>query len=167
MAAADTALPGAPADAFAVATRATGDAPDLVPGWWVRMVAADAAGDPAEAIAAAREVIDREGFGQQWISLAVLAAGQGDRATEQDAIAHATAGPPVDPIVELNVIALRDAAGDTAGAEAAARRLLGVQRDIEAILRTGPTGGGGGRGSGPGRRRRGRVAGIWTRTAHS
>ena len=75
-----------------------------------------------------------EGFGQEWMTVAILAAQQGDRATELDAIGRATAGPPVDPIVELNAIALLDAAGDQAGAEAAARRLLEVQPDIEPVI---------------------------------
>jgi hypothetical protein len=69
------------------------------------------------------------------MTVAILASLQGDRATELDAIARATAGPPVDPIVELNVTALRDAAGDKAGAEDAASRLLEVQPDIEPVVR--------------------------------
>ena len=135
---ADAALKAAPADALALARVATEAAPDLVPAWWVQMVAADAVGDPKAAIEAARKTIELEGFGQEWMSLAILAARQGDRATELDAIARATAGPPVDPVVELNVVALLDAAGDRAGAAAAARRLLDVQPDIERIVRTGP-----------------------------
>ena len=102
------------------------------------MVAADAAGDPDAAIAAARKMIELEGFGQQWMSLAILASRQGDRTLELDAIARATGGPPVDPLVELNAMALLDAAGDRPGAEAAARRLLEVQPDIERVVRTGP-----------------------------
>ena len=135
---ADAALPSAPADALAIVRRATDSAPDLVPGWWVQMVAADAAGDPDAAIAAARKMIELEGFGQQWMSLAILASRQGDRTLELDAIARATGGPPVDPLVELNAMALLDAAGDRPGAEAAARRLLEVQPDIERVVRTGP-----------------------------
>lgn len=138
VASADAAVPRAPVDALALARVATASAPDLVPAWWVQMVAADAAGDPDTAIAAARRTIDLEGFGQEWISLAILAARRGDQATELDAITHATAGPPVDPLVELNVIALLDGTGDHAGAEAAARRLLSVQPDIERIVRTAP-----------------------------
>lgn len=128
--------PGA-VDPLSMARRATEAAPDLVPAWWVQMVAADAAGDPEAAIAAARKTVELEGFGQEWMSLAILASRQGDRATELDAITRATAGPPVDPLVELNALALLDAAGDRPGAEAAARRLLGVQPDIEPILRSG------------------------------
>ena len=119
------------------------------------MVAADAAGDSAAAIAAARKMVELEGFGQQWMSLAILASRMGDRATELDAIAHATAGPPVDPLVELNVIALLDAAGDQAGAEAAARRLLTVQPDIEPILAERPACGGRAGGGRSSRRRHG------------
>jgi hypothetical protein len=89
-------------------------------------------------MAAARRLIDLEGFGQEWMSLAILAARHGDQATVLDAITRARAGPPVDPVVELNAVALLDAAGDHAGAEAAARRLLEVQPDIERIVRTGP-----------------------------
>ena len=136
---ADAALPSAPDDALTLARRATDAAPDLVPAWWVQMVAADAAGAPDTAVAAARRTIALEGFGQERISLAILASRQGDTATELDAIARATAGPPVDPLVELNVVMLLDAAGDRAGAEAAARRLLAVQPDIEPLARTGPS----------------------------
>lgn len=135
---ADAALLSAPADALALARRATDTAPDLVPAWWVQMLAADAAGDSKAAIAATHRVIALEGFGQQWITLAVLASRAGDQPTELDAIARATAGPPIDPLVELNVIALRNDVGDEAGAEVAARRLLDVQPDIERIVRTGP-----------------------------
>jgi O-antigen ligase len=135
---ADAALERAPAEALAIARQATSAAPDIVPGWWVQMAAADAAGDPAAAIAAARKTVELEGFGQQWMSLAILASQQGDRTAELEAIARATAGPPVDPLVELNVMVLLDAAGDRAGAEAAARRLLEVEPDFEPLLRTGP-----------------------------
>jgi len=135
---ADAALASAPADALAIARRATVSAPDLVPGWWVQMVAADRVGDPDAAMAAARKIIDLEGFGQEWMSLAILAARQGDRTAELDAIARATSGRPVDPLVELNVVALLDAAGYRAEAKVAARRLLDAQPDIERIVRTGP-----------------------------
>jgi O-antigen ligase len=132
---ADDALPSRPADALALARHATASAPDLVPAWWVQAAAAAATNDPAAAMAAARKTAGLEGFGQEWMTVAILASRQGDRATELDAIGRATAGPPVDPIVELNAIALLDAAGDRAGAEAAARRLLEVQPDIEPVIR--------------------------------
>ena len=131
---ADGALLSRPAEALALAHRATAAAPDLVPAWWVQTAAAAVSNDPAGAMEAARESAALEGFGQEWMTVAILAAGQGDRATELDAIGRATAGPPVDPIVELNTIDLLDAAGDHAGAEAAARRLLQVQPDIEPIV---------------------------------
>ena len=70
------------------------------------MAAADAAGDPATAIEAARKMTELEGFGQQWISLAILAARQGDRATEDAALTASAANLPIDPMVELNAIAL-------------------------------------------------------------
>jgi hypothetical protein len=134
VAAADDALPSRPAEALALARQATAAAPDLVPAWWVQAAAAAASGDQAAALDAARKAAEAEGFGQEWMTVAILAAQQGDRATELDAIGRATAGPPVDAIVELNVIALLDAAGDKAGAEAAARRLLAAQADIEPVI---------------------------------
>jgi hypothetical protein len=100
----------------------------------VQAAAAAASDDPAGALDAARTAAGLEGFGQQWMTVALLAARQGDRATELDAIGRALAGPPVDPIVELNAVALLDAAGDPAGAEAAARRLLMKQPDIEPVI---------------------------------
>src|SRR4029077_1179370 len=126
---ADDALPSRPADALALARQATAAAPDLVPAWWVQVAAAAASNDPAAALEAARKAAGLEGFGQQWMTVAILAAQQGDRATELDAIGRATAGPPGDPIVKLNVIALLAAAGDRAGAEAAASQLLLIQPD--------------------------------------
>jgi O-antigen ligase len=133
---ADAALKSRPADALALARRATASAPDLVPAWWVQMAAAAAINEPAAAMEAARKTAGSEGFGQEWMTVAILAAQQGDRATELDAIGRATAGPPVDPIVELNAIALLDAAGDHAGAQAAAGRLLEIQPDIEPVIGT-------------------------------
>ena len=133
---ADTALPTRPADALALARKATATAPDYVPAWLVQAAAAAASDDPAAALEAARKAAASEGFGQEWMTVAILAAQQGDRATELDAIGRATAGPPVDPIVELNAISLLDAAGDKAGAEAAARRLLEIQPDIEPVIGT-------------------------------
>ena len=132
---ADAALLSHPADALALARRVTASASDLVPAWWVQTAAAAATNDLDGAIEAARKAAGSERFGQAWMTVAILASLQGDRATELDAIARATAGPPVDPIVELNVSALRDAAGDKAGAEDAASRLLEVQPDIEPVVR--------------------------------
>jgi hypothetical protein len=71
------------------------------------------------------------------MSLAILAARAGDRATELDAIAHATSGP-IDPFVELNAAILLEAAGDFTGAAAATQRLLEAQPDIEQVLANGP-----------------------------
>jgi hypothetical protein len=122
-----------PGDVLATASAATSTAPDMTPAWWLRMVAADLTGDSAGAIAAAREMIRLEGFGQQWMSLAILASRTGDRATELEAIAQATSGV-ADPIVELNAAIRLDAAGDPAGAEAAAARLLQAQPDFELAL---------------------------------
>jgi hypothetical protein len=131
---ADAALPSHPVDALRLARQATASAPDLVPAWWVQAAAAAASDDPAAALEAARKVAGMEGFVQEWMTVAILAAQQGDRATALDAIGRAAGGPPVDPIVELNAIALLDAAGDQAGAEAAARRLLEIRPDIEPVI---------------------------------
>jgi O-antigen ligase len=135
---ADRVLESDAANALTTARLATDSAPDLVPAWWVQMVAADATGDHDAAIAAARKTTELEGFGQQWMSLAILASRQGDTTTARDAIARATDGPPVDPLVELNAVALLAASGDQAGAKTAATRLLEVQPDIERIVRDGP-----------------------------
>ncbi len=134
---ADRSLVASPAVALAIARRATEASPDSAPAWWVQMAAADASGDTAAAIDAARRMIELEGFGQQWMSLAILSARSGDSVTELEAIGHATAGP-VDAFVELNAVILLDAAGDTPGAEASARRLLAIQPDIEQVLANGP-----------------------------
>jgi hypothetical protein len=101
------------------------------------MVAADASGDTGAAVNAARKSIDLEGFGQEWMSLAILSSRSGDRATELEAITHASSGP-VDPFVELNAAILLGADGDANGAEEAARRLVKVQPDIEQVLAMGP-----------------------------
>jgi hypothetical protein len=132
---ADAALLTRPADSLRLARQATASAPDLVPAWWVQMAAADATNDPVGAMAAARKIAELEGFGQEWMTVAILASRQGDRTTELGAIRRAMAGPPIDPIVELNAIPLLDAAGDHAGALTAARQLLQVQPDIEGIIR--------------------------------
>jgi hypothetical protein len=137
LSAADQTLERSPVEALATASNATTTTPDVAPAWWVRMVAADASGDSAAAIAAARKMIELEGFNQQWMSLAILASRSGDRATELDAIAHAASGPS-DPFIALNASILLDAAGDQAGAEAAARRLLEAQPEIEQVLAFGP-----------------------------
>ncbi len=133
LSAADRVLESSPGDVLATAAEATRTAADLAPGWWLQMVAADATGDSAGAIAAVRELIQLEGFGQEWISLAILASRANDRVAELEAIARATSGPS-DPFVELNAAILLDAAGDPAGAEAAAARLLRAQPDIEQVL---------------------------------
>ena len=114
-----------------LAREATSAHPDFVPAWWVEMVAADASGDPVAAIEAAHKIVELEGFGQQWMSLAVLASRSGDHALVGDALARARESPPVDPIVELNAAELLLVAGDETGATDAARRLLAVQPDIE------------------------------------
>ncbi len=136
--AAETALARDPAHALELARRATAAAPDMVSAWWIQMVAADAVGDTATAVEAARKVTELEGFGQQWISLAILAGRQGDRTTEDSALAASSGRLPIDPMVELNAIALLAARGETAAAADAARRLLAVQPDIEPILRGAP-----------------------------
>jgi O-antigen ligase len=134
---ADRNLESSPAAGLATARRATETSPDSVPAWWVQMVAADASGDTGAAVNAARKTIDLEGFGQEWMSLAIMSSRLGDRATELEAITHASSGP-VDPFVELNAAILLGADGDANGAEVAARRLVEVQPDIEQVLATGP-----------------------------
>jgi hypothetical protein len=136
--AADQNLKDSPSQVLATASDATHATPDVTPAWLVQMVAADAIGDLAGAITAARQTIRLEGFGQQWMMLAILASRSDDRATELDAIAHATSGP-TDPFVELNASILLDAAGDPAAAETAARQLLLVEPDVEQVLEFGPT----------------------------
>jgi hypothetical protein len=134
---ADRNLETSPAAALAIARQTTEASPDSVPAWWVQMAAADASGDTASAVSAARRMIELEGFGQQWMSLAILSSRSGDRATELDAISHASQGP-VDPVVELNAVVLLDAIGDARGADAAAIRLLEAQPDIERVVDDGP-----------------------------
>ena len=135
--AADANLPGSPATALAIATDATESSPDSVPAWWVRMAAADATGDTDGAIAAARKTIELEGFGQQWMSLAILGARSGDRGGELEAINEAMLGP-IDPVVRLNAAILLSDAGDTQGTLDASLDLLETQPDIEPILGSGP-----------------------------
>ena len=127
----------ATADVALLAARdATSASPDSVPAWWVRMVAADRAGDMADALAAAHEIVALEGFGQEWLSLATLLARSGDAAAAQVAMDRAVALVPADPVVELNAAIFYDASGATAAAEAAARQLLVARSDIEPILRS-------------------------------
>ena len=75
------------------------------------MLAADATGDHDQAIAAATRMVQLEGFGEQWLSLAVLRSRAGDTAGARDAIQRATAHPPIDPTVELNALMSSRAAG--------------------------------------------------------
>jgi O-antigen ligase len=135
--AADASLTSSPATALAIATEATESSPDSVPAWWVRMAAADATGDIEGAIASARKTIELEGFGQEWMSLAILAARSGDQGTELEAIDAALRGP-IDSVVRLNAAILLADAGDIRGALDASRDLLEMQPDIEPILGGGP-----------------------------
>ncbi|HUT76575.1 MAG TPA: hypothetical protein VM285_02755, partial [Polyangia bacterium] len=137
VAVADAALGSAPAEALVLARLATASAPDLVPAWWVQMAAADAVGDTEAAVEAARTLIKLEGFGQQWMSLAILASRQGDRTAADTAIKTASGRLPIDPLVELNGIAMLDALSDRPVTEEMGYRLLQVQPDIEPIVRDG------------------------------
>ena len=111
---------------------------DVSPAWWVRMVAADALEDHREAIESARRLVAIEGFGQEWLSLAILLERDGDAAGAGDALRNATLHAPVDPVVELNAAVLYQAIGDTNSADEAVLRLLAAQPDIEPILKDGP-----------------------------
>lgn len=137
---ADEALASGPGTALVAARLATESSPEIVPAWWVRMLAADASGDSAEAIAAAQRTVALEGFGQEWLSLAVVEARSGDLSAARVASDHATAHPPIDPIVELNLAILRDADGALLKASDAARGLLLVEPDIEPVLSAAPPG---------------------------
>lgn len=137
---AEASLPTSPGAAHAAARRATERSPDSVPGWWVRMVAADAVGDATDAVASARRVVDLEGFSQEWITLATLLRRAGDAAGARDATDRATAHPPVDPFVQLNAAIQYEATGATERAEEAVRLLYAVQPDIEPVLADGPSG---------------------------
>lgn len=134
----DRSLPASPSIALGAARRATDASPDSASAWWVRMVAADLAGDAADALASARRTVDLEGFGQEWLALAILEARSGDRTAARLAIDRATAHPPLDPVVELNASIIYDETGAPDPAHAAARRLLSVQPDIEPVLASGP-----------------------------
>ena len=137
---ADRLLPSAASAGLVSAREATDASPDSVPGWWVRMVAADATGDAADALGSARRIVALEGFGQEWLSIGVLLGRAGDQRGADDAIASATAHLPLDPVVELNAVILYTAEGDPEKAQASARRLLMAQPDIEPVLATGPAG---------------------------
>jgi O-antigen ligase len=137
---ADAALPESPQAALAAARAATQRSPESAPGWWIRMVAADATGDAVDAIASARRIADLEGFGQEWISIATLLGRSGDAVGAREAFGRATAHPPLDPIVQLNAAIGYHAAGDTADAEMAVRGLFAVRPDIEPSLAQGPPG---------------------------
>jgi len=138
IAAADGSSAGDPAATLTALRRVTDADRDLVPAWWAEMIAADAAGDVSGAIAAARQTTDLEGFGQEWLALATLTSRAGDQTTAREALTRATSGEAVDPLVQLNAAILLAAAGDRVGAEAAARRLLHAQPDIESVLARGP-----------------------------
>jgi hypothetical protein len=133
--AADKALPTEPQTAMTLAEEATKRSPDSAPAWWVRLAAADASGDPAGAGDAAQRLVDLEGFGQQWMNLAILSSRAG--APDPAALAAAIRGPS-DPIVELNAAALFFGAGDAEAGDAAVLRLFQVQADVEPILQDAP-----------------------------
>ena len=132
--AADGAVTTSPGAALDEARAATEASPDSVPAWWIRMVAADAAGDLTEALAAAHMIVDLEGFGQEWLSLGVLRARSGDAAGAREAFDRATAFPALDPVVELNAALHYHTSGDSDDTTRALVRLLQVQPDIEPLL---------------------------------
>ena len=134
LAAAESVIELSPNAALAASRDATAISPDSVPAWWVRMVAADAAGETAELIAAARRTTELEGFGQEWLSLGVLLARSGDLVGARDAMDHAVASTVLDPIVELNAALFYDKIGADAEAKAAVSRLLQARNDIEPML---------------------------------
>ena len=122
----------------AAATEATNTSPDRAPAWWTRMVTADASGDSTGAIASARRLLQLEGFGQQWLELAILADRSGDRQLAADAVEKATSQTPIDPVVELNAIILESSLGETSAVDRAAQGLLAAQPDIETVADGGP-----------------------------
>jgi hypothetical protein len=134
LAEADRSMADSPAEALAAAQRATNSSPDSVPAWWSRMVAADAAGDGADAVRSAQRTVDLEGFGQEFLSLAVLKGHNGDAVDARDAIAQATDRMPLDPLVELNAAILHASTGAEGGAVDDMKRLLALQPDIQPIL---------------------------------
>ena len=128
--------PSTPAgEALVAAGQATDWTPDSVPAWWVRMTTADAAGDLAQAVVAAKEIVRLEGFGQEWLSLGILEARSGDVAAGRAAIDHAAALLPADPVVALNATIYYQAAGAADAAVAAAEQLIIERPDIQPILR--------------------------------
>jgi Flp pilus assembly protein TadD len=137
VAAADERTMVSPQVALALAQRATEADPRSVPAWWVRMVAEDAAGDGRGAIDAAQKITDLEGFGQEWMSLAVLMHRDGDVVGALDALGRARDHPPADPTVELNA-AMLVLASSKAQLSDVAGRLLAVQPDVEPALVGGP-----------------------------
>jgi O-antigen ligase len=140
VAGADDEIATAPAIALATARDATAQASDFVPGWWVRMLADDRTGDTADAIESARRLTTLEGFGQEWLALAILAGRTGDTQLANDSLARARAHLPVDPVVELNAAIIDLAAGQPDQAKEPAAQLLLVQPDIEPILKGAPSG---------------------------
>ncbi len=113
--------------------------PDSAPAWWVRAVAADSARDEGDALSSARRAVDLEGFGQEWLTLAVLEERSGDIPAARVALDRARAHQPVDPVVELNAALIYGRIGSQGAADDAARRLLFVQPDIESALASGPS----------------------------
>jgi O-antigen ligase len=134
----DISMMGSPGVALEAARRATERSPDNAPAWWARMVAADAVADRADAVDSARKTVELEGFGQEWLSLALLMDRNGDNAGAQHALKNATSGPPLDPVVELNAAIAHLSAGALDDAQDSTRRLLTLQPDIEPILSKGP-----------------------------
>jgi O-antigen ligase len=137
---ADLDIANSPQAAQDAARLATQVSPETVPAWWVRMRAADTNGDNLDSLVAAKRIVALEGFGQEWLSLAVIEARTGDLPAAADALGHATAHPPIDPLVELNAAILFSGANNAAKAIEAAERLLGVQPDIEPVVHGGPFG---------------------------
>ena len=133
---ADSSLTSSLGEAIVSALAATEISPETVPAWWARMLAQARSGDLTDATADARQTIGLEGFGQEWLMLALLDTRIGDRAGARDALDHATAHPPFDPVVELNAAMLYMADHDSAKASGAIRRLLVAQPDIEPLLAT-------------------------------
>ncbi len=136
LATAEGLIESSPNAALAASWEATDKSPDSVPAWWVRMVAADAAGETEDSIAAARRTVELEGFGQEWLSLAILLDRAGDAVGARDAVDHAVASTVVDPLVELNAAIFYDKIGADTEAKVALSRLLQARADIEPALAT-------------------------------
>jgi hypothetical protein len=125
-----------PSRALEAARAADGRAPGYLPAVLVRMRAADAAGEEAEALEAAREAVVLDPLAQHRIAVAVLLARAGAADESMAEARSALAASVADPFVELNAALLL--AGDQAASNAATARLLEHEPGLTLLVSTFP-----------------------------